>query len=453
MADTFASRYPALNRRNFILMTGAGLMGAAGCGGSSGGGGNPVSDGSGFVDADGFTYLSDPDPTRLVDITGIADRPQLPNIVRAGVAQIPTDGSVTVASLDAAQVTLTGANLSALGLTPGQILLGQTDTPLLRRIVNISSDGGSGLVLQTEDALIDDAFDQFEFRIAQALAPGDGRSVSTGRSRAATLPSISFPIPLNYSSVDLYSRGAARVTSEGNINLRMTVYASARKNKASGVWESLYFLVKLDGDATFTLKSEVKQESPVSGLHVLNIASLKKLKAIVDAASHLRIGPRLDLGVSFKGTFLPGMEIVSRVKLSAMSGFSYTDTNGFNLINRTPRISANLVKRKPSNAFGALTVHTAATAKLSLDILGLAGPYLDTELPYLDVEYIRESIPAPPFGDLRVHATGGFKGDVGVSNTFTKALSYKQEDVFNVKKDIFNTVFYDDGTVFTVTKP
>lgn len=394
-----------LNRRGFLWLSSTSLLSLAGCGGG-GGGGNSV----------------------------------LPALLQPEAVLLPRDGSVQVVGRTATSLTLTG---SVPALTPGQVLIGTLGEGFLLRVLSSASDGAGGVVVQTEQASLEDAFRQLDLRLPEEFDPAGFVDTTPDD------PDIQF-LPPGRSRLDNTSR-------EFKIVLSKTVLAGTKDNGV--VCEgAITFKFKVDSqilikDGRLQTYRYVPTTEIKSGFKVVISQKLAsspgrvKLKTLQGPILYLVavVGgvpvpipyvPVLEIFFNREGKFEVGFELPQSL-VTLQAGFVYTPATG------AVPVSSRRLSMNPLN-FNQITTFKCAVgpgADLSLRLLGMAGPYLKAD-SYADMELKSQSSPQ----GISVKTGLGVKASVGSYLVIREKTFIQREfpDLIEVRENLYDN-FYPSG--------
>ncbi|WP_395089866.1 hypothetical protein [Armatimonas sp.] len=409
MSEDLTIPLRALGRRHFLMLSGAGLLGLAGCGGGGGGGADPP----------------------------------LPAILQPNAVLLPNDSSVRVTGRTENSITLAG---SVPTLTAGQVLLGTMGEGFMLRVVSAAPDGAGGVVVQTEQAYLEDVFQQADLRLPEEYDPAgfvdttpddpDVQFVPPGRSRADDT-SREFKIVLH--KAVLAGTRDAGIICEGAVTFKFKTDSQILIK--GGVLQIYRYAPTTEIKSGFKVAISAK---------IPGISKRVKVKTLVGPTLYLVVivagvpvllpyVPMLDINVFCEGKLEVGYELPQSV-ITFQAGFSFTPQTG------AVPVSSHKVVMNPLN-LNYLNVFKFAIgpgADLSLRLLGIAGPFLKAD-GYADLELKRQSSPAGNNVKLGV----GIKATVGASLVVKDKTFITREfpDLIEVRQNIFDKLYLDTASI------
>ncbi|WP_395093280.1 hypothetical protein [Armatimonas sp.] len=408
------NRFPTLSRRGFLLLGGnaaAGLIGA-GCGG--GGGTLPTGP------------LAEDDPASILP-TGA----QLPTVVSPGARLVPEGGLVNV---EDNRVVLSG-NVAGMSLAPGLVIASLLGEGFTRRIVNITSDGGSGTVLETSPATLEDAFDSLEIRALSDLT-------EEGSRQQGNLPlNINIPIP----SLSLFSSGAKSVKLSGDLKLggQMAAVVRIQKGQAASArsLQLFGFKVKYHVTGQMKIKGEI---AVVPGSFDLKDIATKGLGRIADVTKKTPtiLKPILEVKATFTGGFQPNIAFTTGLTMRGAAGFSWTQANGFSIAGTQPTFdSPSFTYDSSLNPYKGTEFLVTLNPVLKLYVGGVVGPFLDMAAPSVYAKFTRTDDTL--FHGLGVSIGANLAAEIGISDSFS-LLSLPKQKIFD-RQLVNYQKFFDDS--------
>ncbi|WP_395139111.1 hypothetical protein, partial [Armatimonas sp.] len=356
---------------------------------------------------------------------------------------LPNDSSVRVTGRTENSITLAG---SVPTLTAGQVLLGTMGEGFMLRVVSTAPDGAGGVVIQTEQAYLEDVFQQADLRLPAEYDPAgfvdttpddpDVQFVPPGRSRADDT-SREFKIVLH--KAVLAGTRDAGIICEGAVTFKFKTDSQILIK--GGVLQIYRYA------PTTEIKSGFKV---VVSAKIPGISKRVKVKTLVGPTLYLVVivagvpvllpyVPMLDINVFCEGKLEVGYELPQSV-ITFQAGFSFTPQTG------AVPVSSHKVVMNPLN-LNYLNVFKFALgpgADLSLRLLGIAGPFLKAD-GYGDLELKRQSSPA----GLNVKLGVGIKATVGASLVVKDKVFITREfpDLIEVRQNIFDKLYLDTASI------
>ncbi len=375
MSKNLSTAVRRVDRRRFLMLSGAGLLGLAGCSGGGGGGADPP----------------------------------LPAILQPNAVLLPNDSSVRVTGRTVNSITLAG---SVPTLTAGQVLLGTMGEGFMLRVVSTAPDGAGGVVIQTEQAYLEDVFQQADLRLPAEYDPAgfvdttpddpDVQFVPPGRSRADDT-SREFKIVLH--KAVLAGTKDNGVVCEGSVTFKFKTDSQILIK--GGVLQSYRYIPTTEIKSGF--KVVISQKLAISNgrlkLKTLVGPTLYLIAIVGGVPVPIPYVPILEIYFNREGKFEVGFELPQSL-ITFQAGFVYSPTMG------AVPVSSRKVSMNPLN-FNQITAFKCAVgpgADLSLRLLGLAGPYLKAD-GYADMELKAQSSPS----GINLKVGLGIKASVGAS--------------------------------------
>ncbi|WP_309713969.1 hypothetical protein [Armatimonas sp.] len=420
------NRFPALSRRGFLLLGGnaaAGLIGA-GCGG--GGGTAPTG------------------PLAEDDLASIFPTgPELPTVVSAGARLVPEDGSVSVAAIDENRVVLTG-NVGAMGLAPGLVVASFLGGGFTRRVVNITSDGGGGTVLETSEATLEDAFDSLEIRALSDLAEAGTRQQGGTALNGGTSLNIRAKIPES----TLFSSGAKSVKLSGEVNLGGKMAAAVRLQKLPGgaerPLEFFGFVVDYRINGQLKINGQIAVAPDSVKLQDILTKNLAILGEIANAAKNVPkiLQPKFDLKLAFVGGFQPNIAFTTLLGASGRIGFVWTRGRDFSFYGGAPKFDTPSFQIDSAlNPYKGVDFLVTVKPKLELLVGGVVGPFLELAAPSVYAKFTRTDDTL--FHGMGVSVGANLAGEIGISDRY-KLLNLPKRKVFD-RELVKYQKFFDDS--------
>ena len=369
--------------------------------------------------------------------------PPLPAILQPNAVLLPNDSSVRVTGRTENSITLAG---SVPTLTAGQVLLGTMGEGFMLRVVSTAPDGAGGVVIQTEQAYLEDVFQQADLRLPEEYDPAgfvnttsdnpDTEFILPGRSRADDT-SREFKFVL-HKQVLLGTKDAG-VISEGAVTVK--IRTDFQILIVGGTVQKFRYVPSVEIKSGFKISVSAKIPG-VSGrkkVATLEGPRLYLIALVAGVPLPIPYVPFLDFFLYHEGKFEFAYELPQSV-ITFQAGFSYTPTTG------SVPVTSHRVTMNPMN-FNRLNVFKCAIgpgADFSLRLAGVAGPFLKADA-YGDVELKRQTSPA----GLNVKTGLGIKATVGAAVVVKDKLVISREfpDLIEVRQNIFDKLYLDSATV------
>lgn len=328
--------------------------------------------------------------------------PSTGTVMQPNVQVLPSDGSITVAAQDANSITLTG-NVPAM--TAGQVIVSGVGEGLLRKVVSASPAGGSA-VIQTQQATLEDVFQEAHIQFhkdflasdftAQALHPGITlRPHVSGPSNTIKLDFSKLTIGNDDNGVGIQLGGSASLTTSLDFDCQIHSYRLQSLKVAPTITSEMKLSAGFKGKTTLLNKT-------------IQIIVLRGEPIDVQAGPvPVVFVPILTINMEVKGTLKTGVTVSMGSTTTVESGFEYQ-------AGQSPTPIANITKQfDDSPQFNLYTSGTLAISPvdpdISLNLYGVAGPYVKVQLPLLEFEAKLGTNPA----QLEITGDADFKASAG----------------------------------------
>lgn len=382
-----------INRRQFLYMTGGAISVillpacGGGGGGAGGGGGTPP------IEEDFF---------RATNV-----------VLKDNVIPLADDGSVT-----ASELTPTGLRLSGQipAIAAGSVITGGFGSGLMRRVITATQDGAD-LVLETEDASIEDVFEEAEIEFRRTMAPSDVDEIQThlagvqvNPSSRAVTETLSIDVPKTFVGIGTdQARVGAELTASGSLSVALT--GSIRVQSPFGLTRlTLGAAAVMSGEYAASVygKAQVKKEIPY--VTVIYFPLPLGLAGPVP----IFLLPVLSLQLSVSGTMIAGWEISGSGNANYSAGLLYQQVplgGGFSLSNITAVGTGSYTGQSTGpNMYGTIKLEiNPIQAELATSFNGLVGPTMRVDIPVFAGEI--KANDATGIVDMSVDAV--FRGKVG----------------------------------------
>lgn len=279
----------------------------------------------------------------------------------------------------------------------------------LRKITNIEQDGDI-VVLTTEPACIEDAFEQADIHLEQALRTSDVKKIDYLTEGVVFSPKSKDPLShdytLNYVNDNLAPGTTVSIT--GNLNLNMGYDLQIRTRLGQG-------LTYLKGGGHIGEQSSLNLDITSTIFSItrsIDLASVE-FQPIVFFVSGFPIVvvPRVKIVLNIDAEGSTNIDSEVSVSAVATAGVIYEDGNWSTYQNR----ELGFEYQEPT-LHGNAAASIATGPRLELNLYGVAGPFV-TGLGILDLQADTDQ---SPWWVLR----GGFRADVGVNMS---AIGYQQD--------------------------
>ncbi len=409
MSQDLLQQQHRLNRRRFLMLSGvgvfgAGLFGVIGCSGGGGGGGSSA---------------------------------PLPAILQPNAVLLPNDGTILVAGRTENSITLSG---SLPSLKAGQVLLGTMGEGFMLRVLSFTLDGTGGVVVQTEQATLEDVFQQVDLRLPEEYDPAgfvdanpedtDVEFVRPGRSRVEDT-SREFKFVLH--KAVLAGTKDSGVICEGSVTIK--IKTDSQILIKDGVLQSYRYIPTTEIKSGF--KVVISQKLAISNgrlkVKTLLGPTLYLVAIVAGVPVLLPYVPVLELYFNREGKFEIGYELPQSV-VTLKAGFNYTRAAG------AVPVSSRTISMNPLNFNGIAAFKCAVGpgADLSLRLLGLAGPYLKAD-SYADIEVKGQLSPA----GFNLKAGLGVKASVGAKLVVGDKTFIQREfpDLIEIRENVYDKFY------------
>jgi hypothetical protein len=362
-------------------------------------------------------------------------------VVQPNVQVLPSDGSVTVAAQDANSVTLMG-NVPAL--TAGQVIVSGVGEGLLRKVVSASSAGGSAVV-QTQQATLEDVFQEADIQFhkdfvasdfkAQALRPGItirnyAQPHDSGPSNTVELDFSNLTIGNDDEGNSIKLGGSASLTTSLDFDCQIHSFQLQSLKVAPTIASAMKLSANIKGKVTLLEKT--------IQIVVLRGEPIDVQAGIVPVV----FVPILTINLEVKGSLETGVEVSMGSTASVQAGFQYQ-------AGQLPTPIASVMKQ--FDASPQFNLYTSGTLEISpvdpdisLNLYGVAGPYVKVQLPALSFTAKRDSNPA----QLELTGDADFKASAGAKFSIfgTHAADF-EIGALDEKFEFFNQTIPFNGTV------
>ena len=329
-------------------------------------------------------------------------------VVQPNVTVLPSDGSVTVAAQDANSVTLTG---SVPALTVGQVIVSGTGEGLLRKVVSASPAGGNAVV-QTQQATLEDVFQEADIQfhkdfVASDFTAHDLHSGITIRNHAQPRDSGSGnTVDLDFSNLTIGNDDAGNAIQLGG-SASLTTSLDFDCQIHSFRLQSLKVVPKITSEMklTATIKSKATLLDKTIQLVVLRGEPIDIQAGVVPVI----FVPILTINLEIKGSLETGVTVSMGSTTTVQAGFQYQ-------AGQAPTPIANVTNQFDAspqfNLYNSGTLEISAIdPDISLNLYGVAGPYANIQIPDLKFQATLGADPAQLAltGDADFIASAGAK--------------------------------------------
>jgi hypothetical protein len=353
-------------------------------------------------------------------------------IVRPEVRVLPSDGSVTIVEVAQGSVRLSG---SVPPLAPGSVVVSGEDAGLMQKVISVRTEGGV-TILETEDAGLDDVFEQADIKISQDLGVE------------------------NFSEIQLHQEGVS-IGDVGRADVELPIILKKVKvGKTIGDVEAMVeisgdaflkigldFDFKIDSQGLLQAKGAVRggmgiRNYKITGQLVQSLAKVEiPLATLIGVPFTVFVGPVpivllpvLFIFVKVEGKVEVGVEFTGNAEIILEGGFDFVRGNGF-----TPFVDLNTTSsdQQFKAVFTDLKLEAApALAELTTSFNGISGPFFKLAMPNFDLELRANAISQ----DLQVILNAGIKGSTGAkAGLLGKGIPLFELTIVDVKRPLFNS--------------
>ena len=362
-------------------------------------------------------------------------------VVQPNVTVLPSDSSVIVAAQDANTVTLTG---SVPALTAGQVIVSGAGEGLLRKVVSASPAGVSAIV-QTQQATLEDVFQEADIKFhkdfvasdfkVQALRPGitlrnHARPSDSGPSNTIEVDFSKFTVGNDDQGNAIQIGGIASLKTSLDFDCQIHSFKLQTLKVAPTITSGMKLTAKIKSKTTLLDKSVQ--------IVVLRGEPIDIQAGIVPVV----FVPILTLNLEVKGTVEGGLQISMGSTTTVQTGFDYE-------AGQAPMPIASVTKQFDAlpqfNLYGSGTLEISPIdPDISLNLYGVAGPYVKVQLPDLKFQATLGTSPA----QLALTGAADFKASAGAKFSIfgTHAADFELGSL-EEKFEFFNQTIPFDGTV------
>lgn len=404
MPQNLSQQQRSVNRRRFLMLAGAGLFGVLGCSGGGGGEGSST---------------------------------PLPAILQPNAVLLSNDGSIRVTGRTESSITFSG---TVPELKAGQVLLGTMGEGFMLRVLSSAPDGAGGVVVQTEQAYLEDVFQQVDLRLPEEYDPAgfvdttpDDPDIEFVRPSRSRLDDTSREFKFVLHKAVLAGTKDSGVICEGSVTFKLKTDSQILiKN---GVLQSYRYIPTTEIKSGF--KVVISQKLAISNgrmkLKTLLGPTLYLVAIVAGVPVLLPYVPVLELYFNREGKFEIGYELPQSV-ITLKAGFNYSQATG------AIPVSSRTVAMNPLNFNGIAAFKCAVGpgADLSLRLLGLAGPFLKAD-SYADIEAKGQL--SPPGFNLKVGL--GVKASVGAKLVVGDKTFIQREfpDLIEIRENVYDRFY------------
>jgi len=362
-------------------------------------------------------------------------------IVQPNVTVLPSDGSVTVAAQDANTVTLTG-NVPALNA--GQVIVSGAGEGLLRKVLSASSAGSSATV-QTQQATLEDVFQDADISVSKTLGPSDFSAVTPmikgvhiAPATAGVLKPHDFSKALTVTFANAkfpQDNPIATLNGTGTITVGFNISASIHHFQL----QSASFTPQITGALNVQLSSTGSQSLPDVKILLVHLQGEPILTAI--GGIPIVFTPDIDIYATLGGSVQAGVTLSSNASVTVGETVSYDQAGGWQ---NTPQFTQNFSLTPTLSAYANASFDfTPLRPEFHVAVDGIPGPYIALDMPKLNASLAAQI--TPPSVNLNV--SGDFDGVAGFhAQLFHKDLDYETPPLAS-HFDIYNNTFTGSGTV------
>ena len=364
--------------------------------------------------------------------------------MQPNVVVLPSDGSVTVANQVADSVTLAG---SVPMLAPGSIIVSGAHKGLLRKVMSTTSSGGSTIV-QTQQATLEDVFQDADIGVTKTLGPADfssitpmitGLSVNHPVSQSSTAKNpkdLTVSLPLTFTHVKFpQNNPAAELNGTGNITLSFDAAISIHHFQL----QTVRWVPHLTG----ILKVQLSSSASV------NFSEAKILLAHLEGKPFdVQVGPvpvvfvpKIDLYATMGGNVTAGVTLTSNASVTADAGVEYDQSSGWHPITQINH-TLDLVPTLSTYASASYDF-TPLRTEFTLYVYDVAGPYVALDMPKLNATVTAHA--TPPSADVNIG--GDINGEAGFHVKIFKLDVDYQTPPLSAPFDIYHNTFVSTGTI------
>ena len=365
-------------------------------------------------------------------------------IVRPNVTVLPTNGSVTIAAQDANSITLTG-NVPAFKV--GQVIVSGAGEGLLRKVVS-ASPAGSNATIQTQQASLEDVFQEANISFSKMLAPSDFSSMTPMIAGVHVAPATAGVTPhdIDYSKSLAVTFANAKFPQDNPIatlNGTGTITVGFDVKAAINYFhlQSASFTPYITGALNIQLSSTGSHDLPDVKALLLHLQGDPIFTEI--GGIPIVFTPDIDVYATLGGNVKAGVTLSSDASVTVGEKVSYDQASGWQDV---PQFDHNFNITPTLSAYADASFDfTPLRPELHVTIDGIPGPYIAIDMPKLNAKLLAQS--SPPSVDVKV--SGDFSGVAGFhAQIFHKDLDY-QTPPLESSFDIYDKTFANpsDGTV------
>jgi len=365
-------------------------------------------------------------------------------VVQPNVVVLPSDGSVTITNQAADSVTLAG---NVPSVVPGSVIVSGAGQGLLRKVVSTTPSGG-GTIVQTQQASLEDVFQDADISVNKTLGPADFTSITpmiAGLSVSHAVPhgstarnpkDLAVSVPLTFTHVKFpRDNPAAELNGTGSITLSFDTAISIHHFQLQTVRWVPHLAGTLD----------VKLSSSAS----VKFAEAKVLLAHLEGKPFdVQVGPvpvvfvpKIDLYATMGGNVSAGVTLTSSASVAADAGVEYDQSSGWQPVTQISR-TLDLVPTLSAYASASYDF-TPLRTEFTLYVYDIAGPYVALDMPKLNATVTAHA--TPPSADVSV--SGDIAGEAGFHVQIFKLDVDYHTPALSAPFEIYHNTFVSTGAV------
>jgi hypothetical protein len=337
------------------------------------------------------------------------------------------------------------------GLFVGQVLVSAAGEGLIRKVRDFTVLE-HGILVHTDPATLEDVFDYLRLdhtlRLdyaglesfapafdGAALSPVDGASALIGKDASFNIVNLKLEFPERELVTNLSLQLAVGFALD--LVLELEIGSS---------WEDLGTLYHfkylnqftISGDVTLKFAGKYKFANDAWLIGTAHFAPIPVMAGPIPIV----FTPLVDMYCGFSGAGELAVEVKPSASIMLAAGVEYTPSAGWDgLFSLNPQYEVGVTK--PNSSLSLAGTFNMFSPQPALKIYGLAGPYAQVTAPYLELKGQVQSTP-PEFA---ITLDAGLKANVGakVSALGKELFNYEQNDLFNVKTNIFSATWPPTG--------
>jgi hypothetical protein len=357
----------------------------------------------------------------------------IPAIVRPEVKVVPDTGTGAIVATTGASVMVAGA---APDMSTGSILVSGEGEGLLRKVIAKSASGPNTL-LQTEDASLEQVFEQADIRVNTPISGSDFQAVgfqggaTKSNYKISSGPSDELKVTFTNLAIGT-ENGSAEASLSGSATLKLSL--GLEMDVRAFQLKRVRWMPSVSGtvEAKLSVGSKVRlleRQIPISPP-----LATQPITVIVGGVPIVFV-PVVRFYAVVSGDLERGLEVTSDVSVSFGAGAEWKKGQGSRLVGEVTS-DANfqpLLNEESSFTFGL----APARPELKIKVYGVDGPYLEIDNPRIEAEFKSQ---ANPRGyNLKVGTL--FTGTVGFKMKVLSLLEADFSTSIERRKNIFDRFF------------